>query len=635
MAPAISTTPDAIGARSESLKQAQKAKSNNADRLWQLHQDGAPFVMPFKRGIDMTAPDFDPHAFLDLLGEDFMYIQHEVLREILELQGDVEYLRRQGLNGRTDIESFRKCVPVVSYADIEADILKLVNGEQPSIFTVDPITHFHSSSGTTGGKPKYIPSTARAEEGFDTVTPPIVGALYRSLFPVKQGKVLNIAFAGKQKITPSGLKVGAWTTNIYRNPRFLDRDKGPDDEFCVPDEVILCDDITQGIYCHLLCALSRAPEIVRVFSIFAASIVTAARVLQNKWREMVEDIRTGTLNNFVTEPEMRAAVEKSLKPNPDLASMIERECSQEDWEGIFPRLFPNALYVSCILSGSMLQYAPTLQHLSGHLPTICPAYAASESGLIGINFNMKCAVEDIAYMLWPEKNYYEFISLDDNNGEQNGHGEGVKILEACDLEVGKEYEILITNCSGFYRYRLGDVIRVTSFHKTVPVFAFVRRISVVLSVHADKTDEKELQDVVSKAKALLKSESSAMELSDYTSTTDVSSLPGRYIIFWEMADSRKLDQDVLQKCADLLDASFNYIYQWGRSHGFIGPLELRIVREGTFDKIMNAAVRRGASPSQYKPPRCVNHPQGLEILKEGTIGSFHSKVQLDVITYQS
>ena len=90
-----------------------------------------------------------------------------------------------------------------------------------------------------------------------------------SLFPVKQGKVLNIAFAGKQKITPSGLKVGAWTTNIYRNPRFLDRDKGPDDEFCVPDEVILCDDITQGIYCHLLCALSRAPEIVRVFSIFA------------------------------------------------------------------------------------------------------------------------------------------------------------------------------------------------------------------------------------------------------------------------------------------------------------------------------------------------------------------------------
>jgi hypothetical protein len=35
------------------------------------------------------------------------------------------------------------------------------------------------------------------------------------------------------------------------------------------------------------------------------------------------------------------------------------------------------------------------------------------------------------------------------------------------------------------------------FHsKTVPVFEFVRRISVVLSVHADKTDEEELRVVV-------------------------------------------------------------------------------------------------------------------------------------------
>ncbi|KAG0589054.1 hypothetical protein KC19_2G288100 [Ceratodon purpureus] len=520
------------GARSEAaVEQAQKSKSNNAELL-QLHRGGIPFVMPSKRGIDTSAPDFEVETVLDLLGEDVMYIQHVVLREVLELQADAEYLRRLGLNGRNDVESFRKCVPVVSYSDMEADILKVVNGESAtSIFTVDPITHFNMSSGTTGGKPKYVPATKKAQEaqfGF----PPLASALFRRLLPWP-GKALNFALAGEIKSTPSGLKAGAMSSFVYRNPRFLNREVGgPNDEFCVPNEVILCGDPNQGMYCHLVCALARAPEIARVSALFAATVAAGTRVLRKQWREIVEDIRTGTLNSCITHPEMRAAVERTLKPNPDLASMIERECFQEDWAGIFPRLFPNAHYVGCVLSGSMLQYAPTLQHFAGHLPLVSAAYVASEAGLIGLNPNMKCAPQDITYMLWPENAYYEFIPIDDNSGE------GMQVLEACDLEVGKEYEILVTNYSGLYRYRLGDSIRVTSFHKTLPLFAFVRRLSVVLSVHVEKTDEEELQAAVDNVAAILKESNVASEICDYTCTTDVSSNPGRYVIFCEMLDSR-------------------------------------------------------------------------------------------------
>jgi hypothetical protein len=54
----------------------------------------------------MVAPDFDPEEFLDLLGEDVMCISMKSSTiEVLELQADLEYLRRLGLNGRTDIES--------------------------------------------------------------------------------------------------------------------------------------------------------------------------------------------------------------------------------------------------------------------------------------------------------------------------------------------------------------------------------------------------------------------------------------------------------------------------------------------------------------------------------------------------
>lgn len=88
----------------------------------------------------------------------------------------------------------------------------------------------------------------------------------------------------------------------------------------------------------------------------------------------------------------------------------------------------------------MLQYAPALKHFAGHLPLISPGYAASECGVIGLNINLMCAPEDVTYMLLPEKAYYEFIPVEHHNDEE--------VLEACDLEVGKEYEILITNIAG-------------------------------------------------------------------------------------------------------------------------------------------------------------------------------------------
>lgn len=37
-------------------------------------------------------------------------------------------------------------------------------------------------------------------------------------------------------------------------------------------------------------------------------------------------------------------------------------------------------------------------------------------------------------------------------------------------------------------------------------------------------------------------------------------------------------------------------------------------------------MTRGASPSQCEIPRCVNHRHGLDMLREGTVETFHSTV---------
>ena len=44
-----------------------------------------------------------------------------------------------------------------------------------------------------------------------------------------------------------------------------------------------------------------------------------------------------------------------------------------------------------------------------------------------------------------------------------------------EVEVGKRYEIAITSISGFYRYRLGDVVEVVDFIEFCPVFTVMYR----------------------------------------------------------------------------------------------------------------------------------------------------------------
>lgn len=66
-------------------------------------------------------------------------VQKETLRRILEENASAEYLQNLGLNGRTDPESFKACVPLSTYKDLEPYINRLVDDVSP-ILTGKPIT---------------------------------------------------------------------------------------------------------------------------------------------------------------------------------------------------------------------------------------------------------------------------------------------------------------------------------------------------------------------------------------------------------------------------------------------------------------------------------------------------------------
>ena len=53
--------------------------------------------------------------------------------------------------------------------------------------------------------------------------------------------------------------------------------------------------------------------------------------------------------------------------------------------------------------------------------------------------------------------------------------EDSKTLLIDEVEVGGRYELVLTTCSGLYRYRNGDVIQIVGFHENCPVLRMLYR----------------------------------------------------------------------------------------------------------------------------------------------------------------
>ncbi|KAH7516172.1 hypothetical protein FEM48_Zijuj10G0107300 [Ziziphus jujuba var. spinosa] len=556
-------------------------------------------------------------------------VQRESLKKILEENGSAEYLQKLGLNGRTDPESYKSCVPIVTHKDLETCIHRIADGDSSPILTGKPITTISLSSGTTQGKPKFVPFNDKLME--TTVQIYKTSFAFRNReFPIGKGKALQFIYSSKQFKTKGGLAAGTVTTNVFSSPQYKIIMKEIQSLSCSPDEVIFGSDFDQSLYCHLLCGLIFWDEIQLISSTFAHSILLAFRKFEQVWEELCADIRTGSLSDRITVPAIRTAMSKLLKPNPELADLIYNKCTGlSNWSGLIPEIFPNVKYIYGIMTGSMEPYLKKLRHYAREVPLLSGDYGASE-GWIGANINPKLAPELATYVVLPNIGYFEFLPLSVNTEDQvqdKTHptfpGADCKPVGLTDVKVGEEYEVVITNFAGLYRCRLGDVVKVTGFHNSTPEIKFVCRINLILNINIDKNTEKDLQIAVEEAAKLLAGEK--LEVVDYTSLVELSVEPGHYVIFWEL--SGEGSEEVLRECCTCLDQSFvDPGYVISRKVNTIGALELRVVRKGTFQKILDHYLALGSAVSQFKTPRCVGPTNNvvLQILCSNVVKSYFS-----------
>ncbi|KAL6855953.1 hypothetical protein ACP4OV_018755 [Aristida adscensionis] len=552
-------------------------------------------------------------------------VQERVLAEILARNADTEYLRECGLAGATDRATFRAKVPMVTYEDLQPYIRRIADGDRSAILSGHPVSEFLTSSGTSAGERKLMPTI---EDELDRRQ-----LLYSLQMPVMdlyvpgldKGKVLHFLFVKSETRTPGGLTARPVLTSYYKSSHFKNRPFDAYNNYTSPTATILCADAFQSMYAQMLCGLCQRRDVLRVGAVFASGLLRAIRFLQLNWEQLAADAETGALTPRVTDPSVREAVGDVLRgPDPELAALIRAECARDDWGGIITRIWPNTKYLDVIVTGAMAQYIPTLRFYSGGLPMACTMYASSEC-YFGLNLRPMCDPSEVSYTIMPNMGYFEFLPV-------GAGGDAAQLVELARVEVGREYELVITTYAGLNRYRVGDVLQVTGFHNAAPQFRFVRRKNVLLSIESDKTDEAELQRAVERASALLRPHGAAVV--EYTSQACTSSIPGHYVIYWELLHANggagagaagAVDAATLDACCLEMEEALNSVYRQSRvADGSIGALEIRVVRPGTFEELMDYAIARGASINQYKVPRCVTFPPIIELLDSRVVSAHFS-----------
>ncbi|MCO5563232.1 hypothetical protein L7F22_016869 [Adiantum nelumboides] len=455
----------------------------------------------------------------------------------------------------------------------------------------------------------------------------------RAFEGMEDGKYALFQFVNPRRRTAGGLLTQPLFTSYLFSPEAEQLIKT---KYLSPIEVVLgCEDVKQSTYCQLLCALLRREEVVMFGTLYASGLIHVLHVLENKWRELIIDIGTGSVNEKeVSDLKVRKGVERQIEgPNPALAMQVEEECCRQPlWQGIIRRLWPRAKCVQCAVTGSMEQYIPMLEFFSGGLPLVSPRYAASEC-LFGINMNPLCSPYEVSYTFLPNMAYFEFLPLqaanEDDNDENSIHQS--QLVDLVNVKLGQQYEVVVTTFAGLYRYRVGDCVQVTGFHNKAPQFRLLGRKNVVLSIGIEKTDDATLHKAVCTAKVRHLEARSSCQLVDYTSYMDISAVPGHYVLFWEVSGRKlveeaimepSLEPSVMEACCDTVEECLDAMYQKGKG-SWIGPLEIRVVRQGTFHELMEYITSLGGvSFGQYKTPRVVKLAPHLQLLNFRVFHSF-------------
>ena len=399
--------------------------------------------------------------------------QEKLLMSIIEKNKNTEYGKKIGFDKIHSIEDFQRIVPLTTYDDSADDVDRMIDGEENLIMAAK--CHRYCSSSGSVGRPKILPKSGRdlfymQSVGF-AATPACASLWFGKKgikFPKQVGTVAVILTGHKMK--DGKMCNGAGQVPFtYLKPISEFFMTTPND-FMYPEN----EDAVDSAYFHLRFALENR-DVTYIGSMVVTLLTIMFEYFESNWEMVCKDIEKGTIDPSIKcPPELRAKWEKKFKPNPKRAEEIRKECEKGFDSPIAPRVWPKFMWSYGMVGSTLQFYVNKLRRYIGDAPIHNMGYAAAEGFMaMPIELNVNDAV------LMPKSVFFEFIPMDDPECE--------KLLTLDQLEEGKEYEVVVTNFSGLYRYKIEDVIRITGFYNNTPKMEFLYRNNLAMNIANEKT----------------------------------------------------------------------------------------------------------------------------------------------------
>ena len=471
-------------------------------------------------------------------------VQEELLMNLIRSSENTVIGKKYEFESIKSYSTFSERIPISTYEDLEPMIEKTRQGEQ-NVFWNTPIKWFAKSSGTTNAKSKFIPVSPEALEDCHYKGSKDLLCMYLN------NNENSELFLGKS------LRLGG-SKQIYED--------------------------NNSFFGDLSAILIENMPIWAEFSSTPSNKISLMSDWETKITSIINETKNENVTSFAGVPSwmmvlMNAVLEDAGKHHllevwPNLEVYFHGGVSFEPYREQYQKLLPKTDF------------------------KYYEIYNASEGFFAIQDLNNS---NDLLLML-DYGIFYEFIPMD-TFGKTNQ-----KVLQLDEVQLDKNYALVITTNSGLWRYLIGDTIRFTSLSPFR--IRVTGRTKHHINVFGEELMVENTDQAIAKACQLTNT-----EMVDYTVAPvfmkDKEKGAHEWII--EFKKNPK-DLEQFQKLLDETLQSLNSDYEAKRANNMtLNPLVLNVARAKLFYDWLKQQDKLGG---QHKIPRLSNQRDYLEQLKE-------------------
>lgn len=471
--------------------------------------------------------------------------QQQALRHLLERAKDTEYGRNHLFGSTKTYDDFAKNVPVNTYEELKGDIDRMRHGEE-NVLWPGQVKWYAKSSGTTNDKSKFIPVSNEGLNRIHYQGGKDTVALYLRNNPNSR------MFDGK------GLILGGSHSPNYNLHNSLVGDLS----------AILIENINP------LVNLVRVPK--------------KSTALLQDFEVKRDRIAHETLNQNVTN--LSGVPSWMLSVLVRVMELSGKKHLEEVWPNLEVFFHGGIAFTPYRPQYEQLITSPNMHYME--------TYNASE-GFFGIQSDPG----DASMLLMTDYDvFYEFIPMDEYGTEHP------TVLPLADVELDKNYAVLISTSCGLWRYIIGDTVKFTS--RQPYKFIITGRTKYFINAFGEEL----IMDNAEKGLAYA-CEQTGAEIKEYTAAPVYMDSKAKCRHQW-LIEFVKTPKD-MKKFAHILDKrlqELNSDYEAKRFHDItLQHLEIVVARPDLFNDWLKMKGKLGG---QHKIPRLSNSRKVIEELLE-------------------